>query len=245
MQSNRAEALLALDNLEQSLVQQLFDERNTTSSEPLSERSIEIIKQNYLVGLRLLAANVSVNALKKLLESDSMARDLMLDEANRALSRGKLNEFDTIELREAKDDLIAAFSKLRQSLKPEALRTVSEAIMASVLIAIIAPEPERREALRSELQRDRTRSANKARLAENVQEIIECEAREFWSRTPGRRCKLSDTARFIYPKVIQRIATLETVSNGWEQPDSSDSDTKRRQIERIRKRLGRIEHTDE
>ena len=85
-------------------------------------------------------------------------------------------------------------------------------------------------------------NANKARRADKVQEMIELAAKEFWERRPGKRSKLSDTARAIWPEIKKQLEHQGGLPPKWIIANCQDDS---KMIGRVRKRLEKIDVLDE
>lgn len=140
--------------------------------------------------------------------------------------------------------LIEIFDELLndQRLNSNQRATISAAVETAFAIGLVVSQSQVAQEIQGEWQRERTRAANQGRRAESVQKIVEEEARKLWAR---KKRNLGDTANVIRPRVMRRVAMLEKVPRAWLTCEPNDEQERARQVERIRKRLKRINEADE
>jgi hypothetical protein len=141
-------------------------------------------------------------------------------------------------------EIIAKITNDRQ-LDSNQRATILAAIETGFAIGLFASQSQVAQEIREEWQRERTRPAREGRRAESVQKIVEEEARKLSARNPQKMGNLGDTANVIRPRGIRRVAMLEDVPHAWVAYEPDGEQERGRQVERIRKRLKRINVADE
>jgi len=95
---------------------------------------------------------------------------------------------------------------------------------------------------RSQHHRQHTKPATNARKGDGdlVQELVEKLTRELWSQKPLFTGNSNGTATEIRPAFNRDIRQWKSIPNGWEPSDSDDSESVKREIDRIRRRVSRM-----
>lgn len=98
------------------------------------------------------------------------------------------------------------------------------------------------------ITRERTAAANQARRAKGdaVQEIVNRHVQAFWAKKPSFKGNKHGTATEIRPAVNAALQALhpKKIPKGWSPARESDSDSVKREIGRLSKRVGRISVSD-
>ncbi|HEY8007151.1 MAG TPA: hypothetical protein VIF02_04110 [Methylocella sp.] len=172
---------------------------------------------------------------------------LVMEAAEEALARDDLGEDErhriTGDLEEFKTDFAEIIRSKEACNKEIVLRVVEHALFIGYSVGVPA---NRLHALRSEVEkaRESITKAHTARRADNVQAIIERLAKDLWTRKPSYKTNSEGTAKEIREAVNLEVARLPKIPTRWCPSDSDDKAAIAREIERIRKRIGRIAQPD-
>jgi hypothetical protein len=87
-----------------------------------------------------------------------------------------------------------------------------------------------------------TKPATNARKGDSdlVQELIEKLTRKLWSHKPWFTRNSNRTAKEIQPAFNRDIRQWKSIPNGWKPSDSDDSESLKKEIDRIRRRVSRM-----
>ena len=180
--------------------------------------------------------------------SVSLGRDVrtfVLDAINASLGGDQGGDVGASETRAARGEFMRSFDGLERDPKiDEANRDI---IRKAIFYAVLASSP----AVNNELARhlderwrnSQTRAARDPRRADELQRIVEEEARALWGRRPELRDKLSQAASAILPTVMRRVAAMEKIPRG--RAPTGLPNERNLQVERIRKRLKRTGESDD
>jgi len=161
-------------------------------------------------------------------------------------AQSHLDEKERQQLRESLTKFETYFAEIIQSKDKCDKQTVLRVVEQTLLIGMRCNlTPERLEKLQAEINRQRTTSAHAARRADCIQTIIERRARELWHRKPSFKGNNNGTATEICENVLTDVAALENIPNGWKRMINRGSDSKKKTIDTIAKRVARIPVSEE
>jgi chemotaxis regulatin CheY-phosphate phosphatase CheZ len=169
-------------------------------------------------------------------------RGLILKTAEDRLQRGDLDKDDARHLTEQRDEFLSSFDTITGWSNLEHRQVALTAVLSTLVIAL---HGQVQEDLIQGLRRDFTRSANKARKAAGVDEIIESRARILWLRWDSFKYNDLGTAKTIHKDVVADLQDcISTDPNKippkWYPVKSPNADSDRREIGRIAKRVAKI-----
>ena len=162
---------------------------------------------------------------------------LSADEASRLdLAKAGVNEV----VRNADSILVSIADPV---LRTELLLTINDALFhAYVLGNYSTLSKSMWERYKSQHHHQHTKPAINARKkAWGVQELIERLAHDLWSRKPSYKGNPNHTAKEIQPSFNREIAQLEKIPKAWQPADLANKASVKREIERIRKRVAKME----
>jgi hypothetical protein len=172
---------------------------------------------------------------------------LVVQAAEMALVRDDLSEHErdriTNDLEKFKTDFAEIIRSKEACNKEIVLRVVERALIIGYSVGVPA---DRLHALRSEVEKARKSitKAHAARRADDVQAIVERQAKDLWTRKPSYKTNSAGTAKEIREAVNLEVSKLPKIPPRWRPPYSYDKAAIASQIEKIRKRVVRIPRPD-
>lgn len=132
------------------------------------------------------------------------------------------------------------------ALRNDLLMAFNEALVyAYILGNYSTPTKSIWQLYRSQHHHQHTKPAIDSRKkAGGVQELIERLANDLWSRKPSYKGNPRGTAKEIQPSFNREIAQLEKIPKAWQPADSEKPDSVKKEIDRIRKRIAKMEVQD-
>ena len=132
------------------------------------------------------------------------------------------------------------------TLRNELLSTISDALLFAYILGNYSTPSELIWKLHgSQHRHQQIKPAIDARKkAGGVQELIEKLVNNLWSRNPSYKGNPTRTAKIIQPDFNREIASWEKMPKGWEPADLGKPDSLKREIDRIRKRVAKMEVPD-